>query len=81
MVRFLQGEGVTSLVLDQFQGAEQIDGRIIGGERSKRPGTLTYSHRRFGDEPMLWIADGIAYNAGSKKPAPFPSWHEGTQSV
>lgn len=81
MVRFLQEEGVTSLVLDQFQGAEQTDGRIIGRERSKRPGTLTYSHRHFGDEPLLWIADGIAYNAGAKQCAPFPAWHEGTKKV
>ena len=81
MVRFLQQEGVTSLMLDQFQGAEQTDGRIISQERSKRPATLTYSHRHFGDEPLLWIADGIAYNAGAKQPAPFPAWHEGTEKV
>lgn len=81
LIEHLQSEGVSSLVLDQFQGAEQIDGPIIRRERALRQAVLTYGHRNFGDEPLLWIADGIAYNAGAKHPDVFPAWHQGTEQV
>ena len=81
-VSMLQSEGVSLLVLDHFQGAETIDGVIIRRARERqRDATLRYQHAHYSDEPLLWVADAIAFNAGVKHPEPNPVWHRGTTSV
>ena len=81
-VTMLQKQGVSHLLLDHFQGAEKIDGAIIRRARERNRGvTLHYSHSYYSDEPMLWVADAVAFNAGVKHPRPFPSWHRGTTVV
>ncbi len=81
VVDFLQDNEVSHLALDHFQGAEKIDGSTIRLARQRRDVTLKYSHVYYSDEPLLWIADGIAFNAGVKRPDEFPGWHEGTVEV
>ena len=81
-VAMLQEEGVSSLVLDHFQGAETIDGGIIRRAREqRRQATLNYRHAHYSDEPLLWVADALAFNAGVKHPEPDPRWHQGTNRV
>lgn len=81
-VKMLQEQGVSSLVLDHFQGADRIDGATIRRAREqRRDATLHYRHAHYSDEPLLWVADAIAFNAGVKHPEPMPSWHHGTTKV
>ena len=78
----LQEQGVSNLLLDHFQGAEKIDGAVIRRAREqRRDATLHYAHAYYTAEPMLWVADAVAFNAGVKHPQPFPAWHQGTLRV
>jgi len=77
MINQLVDDGVSLLVLDQWRGGDKWDGQTI----RRIPNRLRYEHQFYTDEPMLWIADGIAYNAGAKHPHDFPSWHHGTKRV
>ena len=81
-VAMLQEQGVSHLLLDHFQGAEKIDGKTIRHAREqRRDATLNYAHAFYSDEPLLWVADAVAFNAGVKHPEPFPVWHRGTIRV
>lgn len=81
LVQRLQVDGVTSMRLDQFQGAEKIDAKTIGRARSaNREAELHYQHAFFSDEPLLWLADGLAFTAGLADTTQ-PAWFNGIEQI
>ena len=68
IVETLQEREVPRLTLDRTTVAP-ADARTI--RRVRRPAPLlTFEHRASRDEPMLWVADGIAWAVGSRGPWP-----------
>ncbi len=77
IVNRMQADGVGSIVLDSITDATERDGDTIRTARTGGP-NLNYRHQYFTDEPLLWLADGIAYNHGANPMLAMPSWHQGT---
>lgn len=63
VVRQLQTAGVSRLVLESRHD-DRADQRTIGQVRTAQP-PLVYEHRVASDEPLLWIADGLAWAFGA----------------
>ncbi len=68
IVEVLQEREVPRLTLDRTTVAGD-DARTIRRIRSRQT-LLTFEHRASRDEPMLWIADGVAWAVGSRGPWP-----------
>jgi hypothetical protein len=70
IVRELQREGVLRLTVESRQD-DRDDQRTILRSRAPEP-LLTFDHRQGADEPILWVADAVAwaYGAGNRW-APF----------
>ena len=64
IVEALQEREVARLVLDRTSGAAD-DGRTLRRARRPEP-TLTFEHRSSREEPMLWVADGVAWAVGAR---------------
>ena len=64
IVESLQERDVARLVLDRTSGAAD-DGRTLRGARRPEP-FLTFEHRSSREEPMLWVADGVAWAVGAR---------------
>ena len=59
---------MSRLTLDRTTVAG-ADARTIRRVRSREP-LLTFEHRASRDEPMLWVADGVAWAIGARGPWP-----------
>ena len=68
IVATLQGREVPRLTLDRTTVAVE-DARNIRRVRRPDP-VLTFEHRASRDEPMLWVADGVAWAVGARGPWP-----------
>lgn len=68
IVETLQEREVSRLTLDRTTVAG-ADARTIRRVRSREP-LLTFEHRASRDEPMLWVADGVAWAIGARGPWP-----------
>lgn len=66
IVRQLQDRSVPRLTVESRQD-DRDDHRTIARSRNSEP-PLTFGHRRALDEPVLWIADAVAwaYGAGNR---------------
>lgn len=69
IVTAMQLRSVDRLVIESRQD-DVDDERTIHRERKSEP-RLVFEHRRGTDEPLLWIADGIAWAVGAG-----PRWSE-----
>ncbi|MFN8020856.1 MAG: hypothetical protein U0Q03_04935 [Acidimicrobiales bacterium] len=69
IVSALQERSVERLVIESRQD-DVDDERTIRRHRQQEP-RLVFEHRRGVDEPLLWIADGVAWAAGAG-----PRWRE-----
>jgi hypothetical protein len=63
IVRVLQQRSVERLVIESRQD-DVDDERTIRRHRRPEP-RLVFEHRRGVEEPLLWIADGVAWAAGA----------------
>ena len=63
IVRVLQLRSVDRLVIESRQD-DVDDERTIHRCRLRDP-RLVFEHRRGSDEPLLWIADGVAWSVGA----------------
>ena len=63
IVERIQADGVPHLVLESRQD-DRDDHRTIQRTRRSAP-PLVWDHRAPAEEPLLWIADGIAWAAGA----------------
>ena len=63
IVGALQVRSVDRLVIESRQD-DVDDARTIHRHRLREP-RLVFEHRRGSDEPLLWIADGVAWAAGA----------------
>ena len=68
IVAALQSREVPRLTLDRTTVAVE-DARNIRRARLPEP-VLTFEHRASRDEPMLWVADGVAWAVGARGPWP-----------
>ena len=66
IVNTLQERGVPRLTLDRTTVAA-VDAQTIRRARRREP-LLTFEHRASRDEPMLWVADGVAWACRSPRP-------------
>lgn len=66
LVRRTQAASVSRLVLES-RGDDRLDARTIIRTRAPEP-VFVFEHRRPGGEPLLWIADGMAW-AGAMRGA------------
>jgi hypothetical protein len=66
LVRELQSQGVLRLIVETRQD-DRDDHRTILRTRDAEP-TLNFEHRSGSDEPILWVADAVAwaYGAGQR---------------
>jgi len=63
IVAALQARGVDRLVIESRQDDTDDERTVL---RNRRPEPrLVFEHRRGVDEPLLWIADGVAWAAGA----------------
>lgn len=69
IVRALQQRSVDRLVIESRQD-DMDDERTIHRTRQREP-RLVFEHRQGLDEPLLWIADGVAWSVGAG-----PRWSE-----
>ena len=74
VVRRLQLSSIDRVVIESRQD-DLDDERTIHRYRAPEP-RLIFEHRRGVDEPMLWIADGVAWAGGAG-----PRWIEGLSST
>ncbi len=63
IVGALQLRSVDRLVIESRQD-DRDDERTIHRHRQREP-RLVFEHRRGSDEPLLWIADGVAWAVGA----------------
>jgi hypothetical protein len=63
IVGALQLRSVDRLVIESRQD-DVDDERTIHRHRQREP-RLVFEHRRGADEPLLWIADGVAWSVGA----------------
>jgi hypothetical protein len=61
----LVAAGADRLVLESRSAADVIDRRAIARRLAGRPGTMTYEHLRGHEEPVLWLADAVAWAYGA----------------
>ena len=65
MVAYLQIVGVTRVVIESRERQDDRDRSVLFETLGRHPAPpLTYVHRRAADEPLLWIADAIAWAWG-----------------
>ena len=69
IVAALQSRSVDRLVIESRQD-DVDDERTIHRHRQRQP-RLVFEHRRGVDEPLLWVADGVAWAVGAG-----PRWSE-----
>jgi hypothetical protein len=62
--------GVGELVIESVAGSEDDDRRDIRNALASKGllEQLTYRHRKPAEEPMLWVADAIAWAAAARAP-------------
>lgn len=63
IVRELQREGVLRLTVERRQD-DRDDQRTILRSQAPEP-LLTFGHRQGADEPILWVADAVAWAYGA----------------
>jgi hypothetical protein len=65
-------DGVQRLVIESREGRDQADRHVIFAalQRAEAPAELTYEHMRPHEEPLLWIADAVAWAYGTSG-----DWH------
>lgn len=69
LVPTLLAAGVEQLVIERLDGSERRDRHDIWGAMSNivTKNRLTYRHANAHDEPLLWMADAVAWSAGAGK--------------
>lgn len=64
----LLASNVSELVIEQLAGVETRDERDVGDAlwKADQVGALSYQHETHRAEPILWLADAVAWATGAK---------------
>lgn len=57
--------GVTRLVIESNQHQDERDRRVLAKELRHTIGTFTYEHLKPAEDPILWVADAVAWCHGA----------------
>jgi ribosomal protein L17 len=61
MVQPLLKRNVTRLVIESREGRDHLDRQVLLGELRGRPTTFGYDHMPPHGDPLLWVADAVAW--------------------
>jgi hypothetical protein len=61
MVQPLLDRDVARLIIESREGRDTLDRQILVGELRHRPGAFSYDHMAPHGDPLLWVADAVAW--------------------
>jgi hypothetical protein len=61
MVQPLLDRDVTRLVIESREGRDHLDRQVLLGALQQRPTTFGYDHMPPHSDPLLWVADAVAW--------------------
>lgn len=61
MVQPLLDRGVTRLIIESREGRDELDRQVLIGQLRGRADALLYDHMPPHGDPLLWIADALAW--------------------
>jgi hypothetical protein len=61
MVQLLLDRNVTRLVIESREGRDHLDRQVLLGELRARATAFDYDHMPPSGDPLLWVADAIAW--------------------
>ena len=67
-VRYCATASVDRLTIETDESTQRFDRQVLFNEQHRTHPELTYCHRRSKEEPMLWVADAVAWCWGKGKP-------------
>lgn len=76
MVQPLLDRGVTRLIIESREGRDDLDRQVLVDELRGRPNAFLYDHMPPHGDPLLWIADGLAWCSSAAGP-----WEERIEAI